>query len=544
MGSSMRRSPWWLAVAVPVALLAAGAVWMWNSPARRPDAVRPTFDLPEPSASPFLNATAAAEYVGIQACAECHPGEYRSYRKTAHSQALADLDPKEEPADAQFHHAASGRTYSIYRAGGRMHHRGVARDKEGQEYVVEDIPIRYRIGSGHYTRSYLIDVDGFLSESPLTWYATRGEWKMSPGYDRANHKGFERAADSTCLFCHVGRTSSPDENYQRLTILEQAIGCERCHGPGSLHAAQERDIRAGVVPEARRRPAIVHPAQLSRSLREALCAQCHLHADSAVALRGRSLNDFRPGLRLSDFCVDYRLDEPDAQMKVVGHVDQLHLSRCYQKSEELTCTTCHDPHAASPPQHPQYVKVCLKCHTDAGCKLPRPERLRRNGGDDCLACHMPRVGTDIPHIAFTHHRIGIHGERPSAPAARPAASPTWSRWTTWRICPRSTASATWGWPTLPCRSSRPTRPLPPPTATAPTESSAACGRRGCPTVTSWPPWRGCAARTTRKAHCSWPARPWPARRSPSSSGSTPCSWPPRSACSLTTSRPRARPLSN
>lgn len=26
-----------------------------------------------------------------------------------------------------------------------------------------------------------------------------------------------------------------------------------------------------------------------------------------------------------------------------------------------------------------------------------------------MSCHMPQVSTDIPHIAFTHHRIGVHG---------------------------------------------------------------------------------------------------------------------------------------
>jgi len=28
--------------------------------------------------------------------------------------------------------------------------------------------------------------------------------------------------------------------------------------------------------------------------------------------------------------------------------------------------------------------------------------------DNCIACHMPRGPTDIPHISFSHHRVGIH----------------------------------------------------------------------------------------------------------------------------------------
>jgi len=31
--------------------------------------------------------------------------------------------------------------------------------------------------------------------------------------------------------------------------------------------------------------------------------------------------------------------------------------------------------------------------------------------DNCLTCHMPQSDTDIPHIAFTHHRIGVHSGR-------------------------------------------------------------------------------------------------------------------------------------
>jgi hypothetical protein len=412
----MKQSIRWLALAV--ALLAAGgvAVWRWRAPARLEEP-RPGFDLPPLSASPFLNTSPAARYVGLAACAGCHPREHRTYRRTPHSRALTDLDPGAEPPDARFHHAASGQTFSVYRVGGRLHHRAAALDGAGQEYVVEDYPIRYLIGSGHHTRSYLVEDGGFLSESPLTWYVSRQEWGMSPGYDRPNHRGFERAADSTCLFCHAGRTAAPDRDYQRSTILEQPIGCERCHGPGSLHVDEERAVRDGTRPAAERRPTVVHPAHLARSLCESICAQCHLNADSAVTNRGRSLNDFRPGLPLSDFCVNYRLEEPGAPMKVVGHVDQLHLSRCWRKSETLTCTTCHDPHAAAPPGPEQYRKVCQGCHAGAGCKLPRPDRLSRNAAEDCLACHMPRVGTDVPHVAFTHHRIGVHADHSSAPEA-------------------------------------------------------------------------------------------------------------------------------
>jgi hypothetical protein len=329
-----KRSVAGLALTAVIALVATGSVYRWHKPAENLEKPEAGFDLPPLSSSPFQNTLPAATYVGIAACAECHEEEYRTYRQTAHSEALNRLDPTAEPPDGSFVQAATGRAYTIYRRDGHLHHREAARDEGGKEYVQADFPIRYLLGSGHHTRSYLIEVDGFLAESPLTWYTSRRSWGMSPGYDRPNHRGFERAADATCLFCHVGRVSAPDRDYQRLTITEQPIGCERCHGPGSLHVARQRALPRGTkANDGASRRTIVHPNRLSRSLREALCAQCHLNAEAAVTVRGRSLSDFRPGLPLSDFCINYRLDEPDLQMTVVGHVGQLHLSRCYQGSD-------------------------------------------------------------------------------------------------------------------------------------------------------------------------------------------------------------------
>ncbi len=99
-------------------------------------------------------------------------------------------------------------------------------------------------------------------------------------------------------------------------------------------------------------------------------------------------------------------------MKVVGHVEQLRLSRCYQASETLSCTSCHDPHHAPKPAaaSEHYRNACLQCHAESACGLDREERTKSPKGDNCAACHMPQVATDIPHVAFTHHRIGIHSE--------------------------------------------------------------------------------------------------------------------------------------
>ncbi len=135
-------------------------------------------------------------------------------------------------------------------------------------------------------------------------------------------------------------------------------------------------------------------------------------------MRGRRAGDYRPGTPLADYRTDYRFDRGSEQMTVVGHMQQLRQSKCYQQSPGMSCLTCHDPHEPEKPKNPVafYRRKCLECHDARPCRLGEAERRRRQPADDCTACHMPRGDTDIPHVAFTHHRIGLHAAGPPAAA--------------------------------------------------------------------------------------------------------------------------------
>jgi len=105
-------------------------------------------------------------------------------------------------------------------------------------------------------------------------------------------------------------------------------------------------------------------------------------------------------------------------MAVVGHVEQMHLSRCYQASGTLTCLTCHDPHGepVAEERTGYYRAICLDCHRLESCTVDLRQRAKESPNNDCVHCHMPRSATDIPHLTFTHHRIGIHRQPlPSVP---------------------------------------------------------------------------------------------------------------------------------
>ena len=368
------------------------------------------FPIPPYSKSKYLNAQSDAKFIGSTACASCHPNNHRSYLLTPHSRALAEVDPNAEPPDGSFDHKASGRTYRIFRKDGQLHHEEVLCTERGKEIAKVDQPVKYRVGSGHFCRSYIAEVDGFLHESPITWYTPKQKWDMSPGYDFPQHWGFERPVRLGCVSCHAGRVEVVDGTVHRLKMHEMAIGCENCHGPGAIH--QELHS-SGKAPHSESDLTIVHPAKLSRSLQESICASCHESEAATVLIRGRKQNDFRPGQPLSDYRVHFRFAGSGGQMTVVGHMEQLRQSACYQKSPELTCITCHDPHHTQElkDKTSYYREKCLSCHESRPCKVELNERQRRER-DNCVACHMPRGDTDIPHIAFTHHRIGKHLGQP------------------------------------------------------------------------------------------------------------------------------------
>jgi predicted CXXCH cytochrome family protein len=398
-----------------ICLLGWGAFAVWINSSKTVPLTPSIVALPEPTtAYPSRHRnTAGAERIGSDRCIDCHKPQGESFSATAHARSLQRIRIEEEPPDGEFVHAASGRKYRIDRDGDRLWHRELYLDSISEQIAAAEHPVTWRIGSGHHSRSYLIDMDGYLFESPLTWYSSSEAWGMSPGFDHPNHEGFSRAAHDGCVECHSGQIESTGNSTHQLNMIEPSIGCENCHGPGSIHV---KERTAELAFDAEYDDTIVNPRKISRARNEDICARCHLRGAGWAFVRGRDLSEFRPGLPLSDYRVDFVRKQSSEQMEVVGHFEQMHASRCYTQSESLTCTTCHNPHEspAASAKVEYYRRACIQCHdTDSSaCAVPESKRRMQSPEDDCASCHMPKSETEIPHFTFTHHRISIEHAPP------------------------------------------------------------------------------------------------------------------------------------
>ncbi|WP_283433479.1 multiheme c-type cytochrome [Neorhodopirellula lusitana] len=348
-------------------------------------------------------------YIGSEKCRRCHEDQFKSYSLTAHSRSFSSTDPNGAPENAGFEHPRSSRRYRVFRDEGKLIHQETLVGIDGSDLAVTSLPIRYTVGSGTHALTFLSESSGFYLESPVSWFRGTG-WAMSPGYDSPSHPSFSRVVDQNCLFCHVGMIEQSKSNEGKFRVVEQSIGCERCHGPGAAHADRHEtsgiavsDTFSGVDP-------IVNPAELSRDLSEAICQQCHLQAAVYANGPGQTVWDYRPGQPVSATRTDFQFQD-NTQFDVAGHVEQMHGSECYLKSETLTCITCHDPHH-QPPQgdlNSHYRDVCVQCHQPNACGIELEARNQANH-NSCHECHMPKQPIGNVHSSLHQHRIGVYPE--------------------------------------------------------------------------------------------------------------------------------------
>jgi Tfp pilus assembly protein PilF len=377
----------------------AFGIWYWS---RGNKTVASTEDDPRlTSATPNRNVRPEVRYVGDAKCASCHAEIARSYARHPMGRSFAPLG---QAVSIERYDRRSGNPFEeggllhlVERRGEQMVHKEIRSRSDGQSLAQSEAAITFVLGSGSRGRAYVINNDGYLFQSSLSWYVSKQHWALAPGYDE-NHRHFDRPITAECLSCHANRVQPVVNTMSRFRepiFNGYSIGCERCHGPGELHVASTDPLD------------IVNPAKLTPALRDAACEQCHLGGRGRILRHGQAYDDFRPGLPLHLFWAVFvkksSLDDP----KLLSTVEALHQSKCFRKSEgRLGCISCHDPHSLPEPDQrlAYYRGRCMQCHADKGCSLPLTDRRAKE--DNCIACHMTSINpSDIAHVTISDHSI-------------------------------------------------------------------------------------------------------------------------------------------
>ncbi len=370
--------------------------------------------------SPFLNVADGVEFVGDETCATCHEEEHAGYQDHGMARAFYPMSPEravEDFSGVVVRHPNGRYAYTAYRRDdGRYVQEEYRLGPAGERLNVLVRTMDYVVGSGNAARTYLSSIGGRLFELPLTWYTQggggAGHWEFSPGYRETNGR-FERSIPDRCMSCHNGYSEPIPFLEGAFATLDDGIGCERCHGPGALHAAARLEVEE--APDSIDYT-IVNPRWLSLDRRLDVCQQCHLSGAVSVQREGEEAFGYRPSQPLSDNRALFELVDADPnRVGVISHVDRMRRSACFVESGTMECTTCHDPHDGFRDAGSAYFnRTCRSCHAPAALQASMPTpALRADHGptSDCFSCHMPKVSAaDVPHASFTDHYIRVVGE--------------------------------------------------------------------------------------------------------------------------------------
>ncbi|HYD51801.1 MAG TPA: multiheme c-type cytochrome [Gemmatimonadaceae bacterium] len=365
-------------------------------------------------------------FVGAARCAECHAPEYAAWRGSQHAVAMQEARPGAMLGRFDGTRFAHGDVTSTF---GRRGERFVV-TTEGANGAVTEHEVRWAFGV-YPLQQYIIALPGgHYQPLPYAWDARpAGEggqrwFSLDPlprplPDDERHWAGRYANWNHMCADCHsTGVRKGYDEATDafRTTFVEINVGCEGCHGPSSRHVVwaekpewlrarmrrgagdtparltERRDVRWTTDPSGR---AIARNAPRTSDREIEVCAQCH-------ARRAHLADGYTAGAPFFDFY------DPAFLTAGLYHADGQQLGEVYNYASFLqsrmyaagvTCSDCHDPHAARPRRSGN--AVCAQCHAAARYDTTAHHFHPRAGaGTRCVDCHMPDtayMGIDRRH---------------------------------------------------------------------------------------------------------------------------------------------------
>ena len=333
-------------------------------------------------------AAPKAHFVGSESCKSCHAATYTSWKQTRMANVVRD--PKEHPEAVlgDFLHPDPVVTFGLDQVafvyGSRWKQRYFT--KRGDDYY--PLPAQWDVAKKRWLPYHV--------ENGTDWWV--------PFYGPTN---FDRPTGPTCDGCH-----SVNYNVETHQVTEWNVGCEKCHGPGSLHV------------EHPTRENIVNPQRLDYVRGNDTCIQCHSQGRPITNPIGGKYYDwpvgFLPGERLVD---RWRLEDlkPGTTnflqyADLTAHKNRMQGNDFTQSNmyhRQMRCFDCHQVHNADNPSNLIATgnALCLSCHAKdlnnpAGLRGTVSEHTHHaegSAGSSCVACHMPKIEQTIKDNFVSAH---------------------------------------------------------------------------------------------------------------------------------------------
>lgn len=373
----------------------------------------PNTPFPAFTSQPAGDDIAFSDFLGSEACASCHPKEFKVWEESTHGRAGGDPEPsrvigKFDGQTLAFRDA----TVKPFRKNGAYVFQFQPENLPPAEYRVDAL-----VGGGHMlgggSQTYFSEFpDGTLRFLPFdyikgeqVWF---GETKENKGWipitrSLSMHDLSEfpptrvlgaHAYLDNCQECHGSQIQvsfNKEEKKYDTKYVSLSINCESCHGPGKKHVELMTSARPDTLQDIGMRAL----ATLSKNESLDVCFQCHALKDGLQQgfLNGKKLDEYYstklPMLGTNPY-------HPDGRIKAFGYQQNHLASACYIDGS-MTCVDCHDPHSQG--YRDIFGKVlanpfddgqCTDCHPSKGLNpTAHSKHAVDSPGNNCVNCHMP-----------------------------------------------------------------------------------------------------------------------------------------------------------
>ncbi len=398
-----------------------------------------------------------AEYVGSEACGDCHIINYAAWEISPHHN-IANL-PNENTvvgnfnngkfflnSDSQDHTVDAEPAVKSFQDNGEFFLALKNIDSDGYTPFKVEKVIGYQ-----YRQTYLTQEEGgVLRRLPVQWSVSRGAffayWNEQEQSPESVHDLWEQmkplnsAWNLYCARCHTTNLQeiSKDRSHTRaqVTWTEIGVGCEVCHGPGSKHVDYMENKPLNRVMSLvnlqlfdKPVPYVMNAADHSQGVALSVCAKCH----GADILRKRMevYREYYPGYdnhgQLNDLS-GYFTEAPstpgrefptlqvwpDGRPKGLGTLFRTFADSSHYEQTDMRCYDCHDPHNNKMPSStgmlyssPQSNEFCLSCHLPIKENIAQHTRHTPDSpGAYCYDCHMPK--NILNQVSGSNHFVRSH----------------------------------------------------------------------------------------------------------------------------------------